>query len=76
MEVKMKRNYKLTDVDCANCAAKMETAINKIDGVDNATVNFLSRRLIIEVDEDRMDEILEKAQKAVSKIDRHCTIER
>ena len=38
----MKKVYKLQDLDCANCAAKMERAINKIDGVEAASVNFLT----------------------------------
>ena len=37
----MKKTFRMTDLDCANCAAKMENAIKKIDGVTNASVNFL-----------------------------------
>ena len=47
----MKKVYKMEDLDCANCAAKMERAIHKIDGVNAASVNFLTQRLAIEADE-------------------------
>lgn len=70
----MKRSFKLSEVDCANCAAKMETAINKLDAVDNATINFMSQRLTIEADEDKFEEVLEQAQKAINKVERDCKI--
>ena len=47
----MKKKFKLTDLDCANCAAKMEDAIKKIDGVKEATVSFMTQKLTIEADE-------------------------
>ena len=54
----MKKTYKLTDLDCANCAAKMETAIQKIDGVNDATVSFMTQKLTIEADDSRSDELM------------------
>ena len=51
----MKRVYQLEDLDCANCAAKMERAIAKIDGVTSANVSFMAQRLAIEADESRFD---------------------
>ena len=54
----MKKTYKLTDLDCANCAAKMENAIKKIDGVSDASVSFLTQKLVLEADESRLDDIL------------------
>ena len=47
----MKKTYKI-EVDCANCAAKIEAALNKLDGVNRATVNFLTQKLTIESDGD------------------------
>ena len=65
----MKKVYKLENLDCANCAAKMEDAINKIDGVENANVSFMRQRLAIEADESILSEIIEKAQKICKKIE-------
>ena len=58
----MKKKFKMQDVDCANCAAKMEDAIKKIDGVNDATISFMTQRLTIDADDDKFDEIMAKAQ--------------
>lgn len=71
----MKKKFKMVDLDCANCAAKMEAAINKIDGVQEATVSFMTQKLTIEADETRFDEIMKAAQAAVKKVDPDCQIE-
>lgn len=70
----MKKVYKLQDLDCANCAAKMERAINKIDGVERASVNFLTQRLAIEADENRFEEIMDEVAKACRKVEPDCKI--
>ena len=70
----MKKVYNMQDLDCANCAAKMEQAISKIDGVEKASMNFMMQKLTIEAAEADLPRILEEAQKAVSKIERHCRI--
>ncbi len=71
----MKKIFKLIDLDCANCAAKMEAAINKIDGVESATVSFMTQKLTIEAEESRFEEILKQAQKAIKKIEPDCSID-
>ena len=71
----MKKKFKMVDLDCANCAAKMEAAINKIDGVQEATVSFMTQKLVIEADETRFDEIMVAAQAAVKKVDPDCRID-
>ena len=43
----MKKIYKLEELDCANCAAKMEAAINKIEGVEKASVSFMTQKINI-----------------------------
>ena len=63
----MKKTFKLIDLDCANCAAKMETAIKKIDGVNNATVSFMTQKMTIEADDDKFDEIVKKAVECIKK---------
>ena len=55
----MKKHYKF-EIDCANCAAKVEDAIKKIDGVNNATVSFMTKKLTLDADDARFDEILQK----------------
>ena len=70
----MKKVFKMEDLDCAHCAAKMETGISKIDGVLSAQVNFLLQKLTLEVEDGKLDEVLEKAQKVVRKIEPDCRI--
>ena len=70
----MKKVFKLEDLDCANCAAKMERAINKIDGVASATVSFMSQKLTIEADDARFDEIMKEVVKTCKKVEPDCRI--
>ena len=70
----MKKIFKLEELDCANCAAKMETAINKIEGVNSATISFMAEKLTIDADDGRFDEILKEAQKIIKKIEPDCRI--
>lgn len=70
----MKKTYKC-EVDCANCAAKMEDAIKKLDGVTDARVNFMTQKLTLEADEENYDEILKAAVKACKKVEPDCEIE-
>ena len=70
----MKKSYNLEDLDCANCAAKMEKAIREIDGVKSASVNFMALKLTIEADDAVFDDVLKKSAKAVKKIEPDCRI--
>ncbi|MBR6791367.1 MAG: heavy-metal-associated domain-containing protein [Oscillospiraceae bacterium] len=70
----MKKIFRMEDLDCANCAAKMEAGIKKIDGVTAVTVNFLAQKMILEADDARFDEIVKEAVKAVKKVDPHCEV--
>jgi copper chaperone CopZ len=65
----MKKRFKLEGLDCANCAAKMEAAINKLDGVKEATVNFMTTKLVIEAEDDKMDEVIKAAEIIVKDIE-------
>ncbi len=71
----MKKRFNLIDLDCANCAAKMKDAINKIEGVVEATVSFMAQKLTIEADEDMFDNIMDKVVKCIKKVDSDCEIE-
>ena len=65
----MRKTYKLTDLDCAHCAAKMEAAIQKIDGVTEASVSFLTQKLTVEAEESRFEEIMKQVVKACKKVE-------
>ena len=62
----MKKKYKLNEIDCANCAMKLEEAVSEIDGVKSAKVNYMMQKLTFEADEDRIDEV-EKAVLVICK---------
>ena len=72
----MKKIFKLEDLDCANCAAKMERAVSKLDGVDAVNVSFMTQRMFIDADETRFDEIMDNVVKACRKIEPDCKIVR
>ena len=65
----MRKAFKLEGLGCANCAAKMQEGIGKLDGVSSATVNFATAKLIIEGEDDRMDSIIESARAIIKKIE-------
>lgn len=71
----MKMKFKIKGIDCANCAAQLELAIQKIDGVDNASISFMTERMVIECADDRKDEVMEKVRKTVKKEEPDATIE-
>ena len=70
----MKKHFKLRDLDCANCAAKMEDAIRKLPGVNSATVSFMTQKLTLDADDARFDEILQQAVKICKKVEPDCVI--
>ena len=70
----MKKIFKLQDLDCANCAAKMERAIAKLDGVTYANVNFMSQRLTIDADDNRFEEIMDAVERTCKKVEPDCRI--
>lgn len=72
----MKKTFKLDELDCANCGAKMERLIQKIDGVTFVNISFMAQKLTIEADDEKFDEIIEKAAEACRKIDPDCHIVR
>ena len=72
----MKKVFRLEDLDCANCAAKMQDAIAKIDGVNSVSVNFMAQKLTLDADDDRFEEILEKAVKTMAKVEPDCRLVR
>ena len=70
----MKKRFALTDLDCAACALKMETAIKKLDGVHDASVSFMSQKMVLDADDDRFDEILQQVVEVCKKVEPDCII--
>ena len=72
----MKKVFLLEDLDCAHCAAKMEDAIRKIDGVNEVSITFLTQKLTLDADDAVFEKVLQKAAKAIKKIEPDCRIVR
>ena len=72
----MKKKFRLEGLDCANCAVKMEKAINELDGVKEATVNFMTTKLVIEAEDDKMAEIVQAAEKIVKDLEPYIVIKK
>ena len=70
----MKKKFKLQDLECANCAAKMEEAIKKIDGVNDASVSFMMQKMTIDADDARFDEIVKEAVAICAKVEPDCKV--
>lgn len=70
----MKKTFAMDNLDCANCAAKMENAISKIEGVTSVTVSFFAQKMILEGDDARWETIVKEACKAVKKVDADCSV--
>ena len=72
----MKKIYKLQDLDCANCAAKMENAIKKIDGVSDASVSFMTQKLTVEAEDSRFEAVMDEIVRVCKKVEPDCVIHR
>ena len=70
----MKKTFKLIDLDCASCAAKMENAIRKIDGVADASVSFMAQKMTVEADDARFEDIMKQVVKACKKVEPDCEV--
>ncbi len=70
----MKKKFKLQDLDCANCAAKMEEAIKKLPGVNDAVVSFMTQKMTIDAQDGQFDEIMHKVVEVCAKVEPDCKI--
>ena len=70
----MKKKFKLQDLDCANCAAKMEDAIKKIPGVNDANVSFMMQKMTVDAEDDKFDAIMEEVVHVCAKVEPDCKI--
>ena len=72
----MKKRYLIEELCCANCAAKMEDGIRKLEGVNSANINFLTQKLTLDADDTRFESILDEAERIIKKIDPDCVLVR
>lgn len=70
----MKKTFQLEDLDCANCAAKMERKISKIKGVDSVEVSFMAQKMTLEAEDAKFDEVLDQAVKTIAKVEPDCRV--
>ncbi len=72
----MKKKFKLEDLDCANCAAKMEAAIKKIPGINDANVDFMMQKMTIDADDASFDTVMDQVTKVCARIEPDCVVVR
>lgn len=70
----MTKQFKLSDIDCANCAAKVERGIKKIKGVEDATVVFFTKKVTITAPEEEFDRIITEAARVIKKVEPDCEL--
>ena len=70
----MRKSFKLDEIDCANCALKLEDAIKKVDGVDDAKVNFLAQKLTLSAADDRFNAVLDDVIALVAEVEPDCEV--
>lgn len=70
----MRKTYKLSELDCANCAAKMEREIGRLKGVEEVNISFMTQRMVLAAPDDIYEDILEKAAAICKKIEPDCVI--
>ena len=70
----MKKAFKLEDLDCANCAAKMERAIAQIPGVNRVTVSFMAQKMVLDADDAAFGNILAEAIRCIQKVEPDCRV--
>ena len=70
----MKKKFKLQDLDCANCAAKMEDAIKKIKGVNDASVSFMTQKMMVDAEDEKFDDIMNEVVRVCARVEPDCRI--
>ncbi|MCA5587151.1 heavy metal transporter [Finegoldia sp. BIOML-A3] len=70
----MKRRYTLENLGCANCAAKMEDEIKELDGVNSVTVNFITTKMVLDVEDDKFDSVLDQAKDIIKSIEPYVEV--
>ena len=72
----MRKSFKLDEIDCANCAQKLQDAIARLDGVESVSVNFMTQKLTLTADDDRFGDVLDRVVGLAADIEPDCEIVR
>ncbi|AEB06747.1 Heavy metal transport/detoxification protein [Coriobacterium glomerans PW2] len=72
----MRKTFKLDEIDCASCALKLERAIRRVDGVQDASINFMMQRLTLEAADERFEEVLDRVVRLTADLEPDCEIRR
>ena len=72
----MRKSFKLENLDCANCTAKMEAGISELPGVNKASISFMTSKLLIDADTEDFDALLDAAQQVCTSFEKDCRIVR
>lgn len=70
----MKKVFELEDLDCANCAAKMEDAIRKLDGVQSVTISFMAQKMTLEAEDANFEKVLKQVKKCIKRVEPDCVV--
>lgn len=70
----MRKSFKLDEIDCANCAQKLENAICELDGVEKASVNFMTQKLTLAAADDAFDDVLGRVVALVADLEPDCEV--
>lgn len=71
----MKSTFKIIGLDCANCASQLENAIQKIEGIQHASISFMMERLVLEYNDEKKEEIIKSIKKVIKKEEPDVKIE-
>ena len=71
----MKSTFKIKGIDCANCAAQLENAISKVEGVQSTSISFMAERMVLEYDEQYKEEIMKRIKKVIKREEPDATLE-
>lgn len=72
----MTRNYRLVNLDCANCAAKIEREVSKIKGVNKVSVSFMTTKMVVDLEEDKLEDIEKEIERLVKKLESEVVLKR
>lgn len=70
----MKKTFRIKNLDCAGCAARMERSVSRLDGVNGCSISFMTMKLDLDADDNRFEEIVNAAERAMQKVDREVAI--
>ena len=70
----MKKTFKMVDLECAHCGAKMEAAIGKLEGVNEVSISFMTQKLVLDAEDSRFEQIMDEAAKICRKVEPDCRI--